>query len=626
MSGNQKRELYKIIISAVLYFVVILICKLFPSGEEKYKSAELFLYLIPYSVISWDIYRKTMKKLSFRDVFDEDFLIIVATLCAIFTGDYSEAVVVVLLYTIGELLQKTAVNRSRNAVRDLMDINPEYANIVKDGEIVKTQPESIAVDEQIVIKPGERIPLDCIVTEGSSMVDTSPITGEHLPRQVREGSELISGCINGEGMLYARVTRVFESSTVSKILELVESASDKKAVTEKFITKFARFYTPLVLASAALLALIPPLIYGDFIKWLKRACTFLVVSCPCALVISVPMSFFCGIGAASRKGILIKGSNFLETTSKVKSVVLDKTGTITKGEFKVSGIFPHGIDESKLLELAALAEAYSNHPIADSIRNSYGASVDIKRVSVVNEIPGKGLEAVVDGEKIFAGNSAILPEKLKQYSDAAGDTVGTIVYVSGESEFFGYIVISDTVKEDSAKAIDELKALGIRKIIMMTGDKKEAGDAVANQLKLDAAYCEMLPQDKILKLEELIEKNTTSGGKLAFAGDGVNDAPSLVRADLGIAMGSMGSDAAIEAADVVIMDDNILKIPLIIKIARKTMSIVKQNIVFALSVKFLVLLLGALGAAGMWAAVFADVGVSLIAVLNSARALKIAEN
>lgn len=626
MSENQKKELNKIILSAVLYLTAILLCKLIIPVEDKYKTTQLVLYLIPYSVISWDIYKKTFRRLRFNDLFDENFLIIAATLCAIFTGDYSEAVAVVLLYTIGELLQKTAVNRSRDAVRELMDINPEYANIIQNGQIVKTQPESVAVGEQIVIKPGERIPLDCIVTEGSSMIDTSPITGEHLPKYVREGSELVSGCINGDGILCARVTRAFENSTVSKILELVESASDKKAVTEKFITKFARFYTPFVLASAALLALIPPLIYGDFTKWLRRSCTFLVVSCPCALVISVPMSFFCGIGAASKKGILIKGGNFLETASKINSMVLDKTGTITKGEFKVSRICPNGTDESGLLELAALSEAYSNHPIADSIRSAYGATVDIKRVSVVNEIPGKGLEAFVDGKKVFVGNSAVLPAKLRHYSAEAKNVAGTIVYVSGENDFFGYIVISDTLKDDSAKAVGELKSLGVRSIIMMTGDKKEVGYAVSKQLGLDRAYCEMLPQDKISKLGELIEKNSRTGGKLAFAGDGVNDAPSLMRSDVGIAMGSMGSDAAIEAADIVIMDDDILKIPLIIKIARKTMSIVRQNISIALGVKFAVLISGALGITGMWAAVFADVGVSLIAVLNSARALKITQN
>lgn len=622
MNKKQKKVFYKILISGVSYIFVIVICRFLIPDNGEYGLARLILYLIPYFILSWDIYKKSVAKIIHKDFFDEDLLVIIATSGALFIKEYSEAVAVILLYTIGELLQSIAVNNSRKSVEELMNICPDYANILKDGQVVRTDPENICIGQEIVIRAGEKIPLDCRVTNGNSTVDTSPLTGEHIPKRISEGSELISGCINGGGLIRATVTKEFSDSTVSKILELVESASEKKSSSEKFIAKFARFYTPVIFLSAILLAVIPSIIYGNFAEWISRACAFLVVSCPCALVISVPMSFFCGIGAASKQGILVKGSNFLETISKTTTVVFDKTGTITKGEFSVTKVSPCNIDKEKLLEITALAESYSNHPVADSIRNACKSFLDISRVTNVVEIPGKGVSAVVDGKKIFIGNEKIIPDSIEYSDNDQSDSIGTIVYVSSDNEFLGYIVISDTIKDNAKKTIECLRKIGIKKIVMLTGDKENVGRQVAEELGLDDVYCEMLPHDKVSKLEELLESESSTGGKLSFVGDGVNDAPVLMRSDVGIAMGGIGCDAAIEAADIIIMDDDIYKIPMAVKISRKVMSIVKQNITFALAVKFTILILGAFGVTSMWFAVFADVGVSVIAILNSMRALK----
>ena len=544
----------------------------------------------------------------------------VATFGAFGVGEYSEGVAVMLFYQVGELFQSYAVNRSRQSITGLMDICPEYANIEEDGVLKQVDPDDVSVGDVIVVKAGERIPLDGKVVFGESMVDTSALTGESVPRRVRTGDEIISGCVNGSGLLRVEVTKEFDDSTVAKILELVENASSKKAKVENFITKFARYYTPIVVIGAVILAVLPPLILRQpWTEWVRRACTFLVISCPCALVISVPMSFFGGIGAASRKGVLVKGSNYLEALSQMDTIVFDKTGTLTKGEFKVSQLNPVSMKEEELLELAAYGECYSDHPISRSILEAYGKEPDRSRIGENREIAGRGMEAVVDGHRVLAGNSKLMKENQIPYESCPAP--GTVVYLAVDGTFAGSIVIRDGIKEEAFAAIRELKEVGVRHTVMLTGDRKEAGEAVAKELGLDEVYTQLLPEDKVAQVERLLAAQE-KGRKLAFVGDGINDAPVLSRVDIGIAMGSMGSDAAIEAADVVLMDDDPSKIASIVRISRKTMRIVKQNIVFALGVKLIVLGMGAFGVANMWEAVFADVGVSVIAIINAMRALK----
>ena len=521
----------------------------------------------------------------------------------------------------GELFQGYAVGKSRQSISSMMELCPEYANIEEDGKLVQVDPEDVEPGMIITVKPNERVPLDGIVVEGNSLIDTSALTGESVPRRVREGSEIVSGCINGKGILKIEVTKVFEDSTVAKILELVENASNKKAKVENFITRFARIYTPAVTISAAILAIIPPLILGtNFVPWIQRACIFLVVSCPCALVISVPLGFFGGIGAASKIGVLVKGSNYLEALSKVETIVFDKTGTLTKGEFKVTNIIPKNGTKEELLEIAALGEGYSNHPIAASIRNAYKKTLSMDRVTETEELSGLGIKTKIDGKVVYLGNEKLMQHLNIPYKKDA--SVGTVVYISRENVFMGAIIISDTIKDGAVKAIDEIKRCGVKNCIMLTGDRKEAAKAIADHLHLNSFHAELMPQDKVMITEQLLEKQNDKE-KLAFVGDGINDAPVLMRSDIGIAMGSMGSDAAIEAADIVIMDDDIDKIPKTIRLARKTIRIVTQNIVFCLTVKALVLILGVFGAANMWMAIAGDVGVSIIAIINSMRTLNV---
>lgn len=619
MTEKQKKMLVRILSAFVLLIVMM-------TGEhtglfDGWSIWILFaIYVALYLIIGYDILYKAIRNIRNGQIFDENFLMVLATIGAFGVQEFSEAVAVMLFYQVGELFQSYAVGKSRQSISAMMDICPEYANVEQDGELMEVDPDDVCVDDTIVIKPGERIPLDGVVTEGESLIDTAALTGESVPRRASVGDEIFSGCVNGSGTLKVRVTKEFDDSTVSRILELVENASSKKAKVENFITKFARYYTPVVTIGAVILALVPPLLFGGgFGEWIQRACIFLVISCPCALVISVPMGFFGGIGAASRIGALVKGSNYLEAVAQMTTIVFDKTGTLTKGEFKVTGVFPvHGSEEA-LLEMAALGEGYSNHPIAGSIREAWGGTLDLNRVQDAEEIAGHGLCVKVDGRRVLIGN-----EKLMRRENIAWkpcDSIGTVVYVACEGEFAGAIVISDTIKEGAKEAIRSMKQVGVRTCVMLTGDRKEAADAVAKELGIDEVHAELLPADKVTQVERLL-KHRTGKEKVAFAGDGINDAPVLTRADIGIAMGSMGSDAAIEAADVVLMDDDIRKIASIVRISRKTLSIVKQNIVFALSVKALVLILGAFGAANMWEAVFADVGVSVIAILNSMRTLR----
>lgn len=620
MNKKQKTMLFRIIAAFIIYIIAIITDH---SGVMNRASGiwpKLIVFLIPYLIIGWDIIYKAGRGIVNGQVFDENFLMTIATFGAFGVREYSEAVAVMLFYQVGELFQNYAVNRSRQSISDMMDICPEYANIEEDGKLKQVDPDDVAVGDMIVVKAGERIPLDGVVVSGESMIDTSALTGESVPRTAREGSEVISGCVNGSGLLKIEVTKEFEDSTVSRILELVENAGNKKAKVENFITRFARFYTPLVVVAAALLAVIPPLILGQpFGPWVQRACIFLVISCPCALVISVPLSFFGGIGAASRMGVLVKGSNFLEALAEIDTIVFDKTGTLTKGEFKVAGVYPNGMSGEELLELAALAENYSNHPIAASIKEAYVKEINVNRLGETEEISGHGVKTVIDGNAVLAGNGKLMEQAGIAYEECK--EAGTVIYVAKEGEFAGSILISDAIKEETFEAIRSLKAVGVRKTVMLTGDRKEVGEAVAAKIGLDEVYTELLPADKVEKVEMLLS-SVNEKRKLAFVGDGINDAPVLTRADIGIAMGSMGSDAAIEAADVVLMDDNPAKIASVVKIARKTLKIVKQNIIFALAVKALVLVLGAAGMANMWEAVFADVGVSVIAILNAMRALK----
>jgi len=580
----------------------------------------LGLHLIPYIVIGYDILWKAVRNISHGQVFDENFLMVIATFGAFFVGEYLEAVAVMLFYQTGELFQSYAVGKSRRAISEMMDICPDYANLELEGVLTEVDPDEVEVGSIIVIKPGERVPLDGIVEEGSSLLDTTALTGESVPRSVTAGDEIISGCVNGSGTLRVRVTKEFEDSTVSKILELVENASTKKAKTENFITKFAKYYTPLVTIGAVLLAVLPPLITGEsFGIWLEKACIFLVVSCPCALVISVPLGFFGGIGAASKQGVLVKGSNYLEAMAEVSTIVFDKTGTLTRGEFKVVGVYPQGCSEEELLRYGAYGEVYSNHPIGEALREAYNTPIAAERVTEAEEVAGYGIRARVDGKTVLLGNEKLMKQENVSYD--ACEQAGTVVYVAVDGIFSGSIVIADSLKEGAKEAVALMQHAGVRKFVMLTGDRKPAAEAVARDLGLTEVFAELLPGDKVNIVEKLL-KSRKGKEKLAFVGDGINDAPVLTRADIGIAMGSMGSDAAIEAADIVLMDDDVRKISGVVSISRKTLAVVKQNIVFALGVKLLVLFLGALGMATMWEAVFADVGVSVIAILNAMRVLK----
>lgn len=620
MTKKQKKMLARIIIAFIL-FAGLMICEHAGLLEKIEHTWFLFvIYLIPYLVIGYDIIYKAARNISHGQVFDENFLMMIATFGAFGVKEYSEAVAVMLFYQIGELFQSYAVGKSRQSISDMMDICPEYANIEVNGTLEQVDPDEVEIGSIIIIKPGERIPLDGVVMEGESLIDTAALTGESVPRKASVEDEIISGCVNGSSTLKVKTTREFDDSTVARILELVENASSKKAKVENFITRFAKYYTPIVTIGAVMLAILPPLISGGgWGEWIQRACIFLVISCPCALVISVPLGFFGGIGAASKIGVLVKGSNYLEAVAEMTTIVFDKTGTLTKGEFKVQEILPVGCSEEELLEMAALGEGYSTHPIAASIREAYGREADLNRVGQAEEIAGQGICIPVDGKEVLIGNEKLMMAKSIDY--AACEKAGTIVYVSCDGKYTGAIVISDTVKDGAAEAIRSMKQVGVKKCVMLTGDRQKAAQAVAKELGIDEVYAQLLPGDKVAKVEELLE-NQSGKEKLAFAGDGINDAPVLTRADIGIAMGSLGSDAAIEAADVVLMDDDVRKIAATVKISRKTLKIVKQNIVFALSIKALVLVLGAFGMANMWEAVFADVGVSVIAILNSMRALK----
>lgn len=580
----------------------------------------LLCFLVPYAVIGWDVLWKAVRNIFHGQVFDENFLMAIATIGALFLGEYPEAVFVMLFYQIGEFFQSYAVGRSRNSITSLMDIRPDYANIEENGELKQIDPEDISVGDIIFVKPGEKIPLDGFVLEGTSSINTSALTGESLPRQVSQGDSVISGCVNETGLLKIKVSKEFEESTVSKILDLVENSSSKKAKAENFITKFARYYTPCVVIAAVLLAIFPPLVFqGQWTEWISRSLTFLVISCPCALVISIPLSFFGGIGGASKCGILVKGGNYLEALSKTKIVVFDKTGTLTHGSFRVTAVHPDKISEKDLLKYAAFAESYSNHPISQSLREAYGKEIDRSCITDAEEIAGYGIKAIVDKKEVYVGN-----EKLMEKIDAKWRSchkTGTTVHVAIDGDYAGHIIISDEIKSDAAEAISKLKNIGIEKTIMLTGDSKKIGKQVAEELNLDEFHAELLPADKVEIVEKIMEQKNKND-KLVFVGDGINDAPVLTRADIGIAMGAIGSDAAIEASDVVLMDDKPSKIALAIKISKRTLRIVKQNIIFALAIKGIVLLLGAIGMANMWEAVFADVGVSVIAILNSMRALK----
>ena len=613
MSKKQKRMLRRILASAVLF----VICVLLPvSGWPR-----LLVFLAPYGVIGWDVLWRAVRNIAHGQVFDENFLMALATVGALAIGEYPEAVFVMLFYQVGELFQSYAVDQSRKSITALMDIRPDYANMEgPDGQLEQVDPEDVAVGDTIIIKAGERIPLDGVVLEGSSTVDTAALTGESLPRQVESGDDVISGCVNLSGLLKVRVTKAFEESTVAKILDLVENSASKKAKAENFITKFARYYTPIVVLAAVALAILPPLFTS--IQWvdsIQRALNFLVVSCPCALVISVPLSFFGGIGGASKDGILVKGGNYLEVLARTEIVVFDKTGTLTRGVFNVTAIHPDHCDQGQLLELAALAECWSDHPISRSLKEAYGREMDSSRVSSVEEVAGRGVKAVVDGHTVCAGNDKLMEDIGVSWHPC--HRVGTTVHVASDGVYLGHIVISDEVKPDAKEAVAALKAAGVRKTVMLTGDAQAVGEDVAKQLGLDEVHTQLLPADKVERVEKLL-KEVSPKGALAFVGDGINDAPVLSRADIGIAMGGLGSDAAIEAADIVLMDDKPSKIAHAIRIARRTLSIVRQNIVFALAVKLLVLVLSAVGLVSMWAAVFADVGVSVIAILNAMRALK----
>lgn len=611
----MNKRLWRIIIGAILFIVAIVI-------DVNIEWLNIALYLISYIIVGGDIVMKAVKNIFRGKVFDENFLMSIATIGAMLIGEYPEGIAVMLFYQVGELFQSYAVDKSRRSIAEAMDIRPDYANVKRGDEVIKIDPDEVQIGDIIVIKPGERVPLDGKVIEGNSMVDTSALTGESVPREVEVGHEILSGCININGVITAEVTKEYGESTVSKILDLVENASSKKSQSEQFITKFARYYTPIVVIIAVFLATIPPLVIdgATFSDWIYRALTFLVVSCPCALVVSIPLSFFGGIGGASRKGILVKGSNYLEALAEAEIIVFDKTGTLTKGVFNVQEIHPEGITKEELLELTSYAESYSNHPISNSLKQAYGKEIDNGRISDVEEISGHGVIAAVDGKKVAAGNIKLM--KKLNIPCYEGEAVGTVVHVGIDDKYAGYIVIADEVKEDSARAIKELKEAKIKQTVMLTGDTKNVASKVAKQLGLDKVYSELLPGDKVEKVEELLAQKSAKG-KLAFVGDGINDAPVLARADIGIAMGGLGSDAAIEAADVVIMTDEPSKIATAIKVSKKTLRIARQNTVFSIGIKIIVLILSAFGIATMWAAIFADVGVTIIAVLNAFRALNV---
>lgn len=613
MTRKQKRLLFRIIVAAVLFAAGSLL----PLGP----TVEMGVFLVCYAVIGWDIVWKAVTNILHGQVFDENFLMTIATIGALILGEHSEGVAVMLFYQVGEWFQSYAVSKSRKSIASLMDIRPDYANVERNGKLEQVDPDEVNIGDTIVVKPGERVPLDGKIIKGTSALDTSALTGESMPRDVEPGMEVISGCINQTGILTIQTTKKYGESTVAKILDLVENASDKKGKTENFISRFARYYTPIVVFAAIALAILPPFVTGQpFSVWIYRALTFLVISCPCALVISIPLSFFGGIGGASKIGVLVKGSNYLESLAHTEVVVFDKTGTLTKGSFAVSQIKAIDMKEEQLLELAAYAEDYSNHPISQSIQKAYGKKIDNRRISDVQEIAGHGVRAVIDGKTVLAGNAKLMNRENIAYTPS--DAIGTVIYLACNGKYAGYIVIEDEVKADAPAAIRALKEVGVRKTVMLTGDADAVGKKVAQKLGLDQAYTELLPADKVDRVEAML-KQTSEKGKLVFVGDGINDAPVLARADVGIAMGGLGSDAAIEAADVVLMTDEPSKISAVVRIARKTIRIANENIVFALGVKLLVLILGATGYANMWAAVFADVGVSVIAILNAIRAMRV---
>ena len=609
MSRKHKKRLARIIIAAVTLAVIAIL-----PVEDKIKAV---LFLLPYLIVGWDVLWSAIRNIVHGQVFDENFLMSLATVGAYALGDYVEAAAVMLFYQVGELFQSIAVGKSRKSIAALMDIRPDSATVLRNGEELKVSPEEVQKGETVIVRAGEKIPLDGIVLEGETSVNTAALTGESLPRDIMTGDRVVSGSVNLSGVITVKTESLYRDSTVAKILDLVENSSAKKAKTENFITRFARYYTPCVVAAAVLLAVLPPLISGGgWTDWLQRALIFLVVSCPCALVISVPLSFFGGIGGASKRGILIKGANYTEVLSKVGTVVFDKTGTLTKGIFKVTAVHPESMSEAELLDVAAAAESYSNHPIAESVITAHGGHIDRARIGKVTEHAGMGVEALIDGRSIFAGNGKLMDLAGAKWHDC--HIAGTVIHISEGENYLGHIVISDEIKPDSKSAVAELKDLRITKTVMLTGDKKEIGEAVGRELGLDEVQAELLPDGKVAAVERLLDEKTP----LAFVGDGINDAPVLARADIGIAMGGMGSDAAIEAADVVLMDDKPSKLAEAIKIARKTMSIVWQNIIFALAVKAVVLVLGAAGFASMWLAIFADVGVTVLAILNAMRAMR----
>lgn len=614
MNKKMKKQLYRIIISGILLLFSILV-------DINVKYINSIIFIVAYLIIGYDILLKALRNIKRGKIFDENFLMSVATVGALCIGNLPEAVSVMLFYQVGELFQSYAVNKSRKSVASLMDIRPDYANVIRNDKHIKVDPNEVNIEEIILIKPGEKIPLDGVVVEGSSMLNTLALTGESVPRRVEKGDEVLSGCINNESVLKVKVTKKFGESTVSKILDLVENASSRKSNSEAFITKFAKYYTPIVCGIALVLAVLPPIILNqEFNTWIYRALSFLVVSCPCALVVSIPLSFFGGIGASSSVGVLVKGSNYLEALSNIEIVVCDKTGTLTEGVFKVQKINAISMSDEELLKYAAYAESFSNHPIAMSLKEAYHKKIDSKKVTDTKEILGKGVEAKVDGKKILVGNDKLMKEENIKYDKC--DDIGTIVYVIVDNKYSGYIVISDKIKDDSYEAVKGLKANNVKKLVMLTGDKKDISKVVSDELKLDEYHSELLPQDKVKCVEKLMLEKSRDG-KLLFVGDGINDAPVLALSDIGVAMGGLGSDAAIEAADVVIMTDEVSKISEAISISRKTMRIVKENIVFAITVKIAVLILSALGIATMWSAVFADVGVSVIAILNALRILRV---
>ncbi len=618
-----KKRLIRILVGAGIYAAAILI-DLF-AGLNQW--VVLGIFLAAFFVIGGDVVWKALRNIARGRVFDENFLMLIATAGAFVLQDYREGVAVMLFYQMGELFQDYAVDRSRKSIAALMDIAPEFANVMRGGKLETVDPEEVEAGEIIVVKPGEKIPLDGVVTEGVSFLDTSALTGESVPREVRPQSSVLSGCINSTAVLTIEVTREYEDSTVAKILDLVENASGRKAKTENFITKFARYYTPAVVIAAVLLAVVPPLFLGIGVpavwgEWTRRALTFLVISCPCALVISIPLGFFGGIGGASKWGVLVKGSNYLEALARAEVVVFDKTGTLTKGTFQVTGIYPHQMSQAQLLELAACAESHSNHPIAASIAAAYGKETAPDRIGEMEEIPGHGIRAVVDGRTVYAGNAKLMEAQRIPFTPVSA--AGTVVYVAVQGQYAGCLLIADEIKEDAAQAVARLKQLGIRKTVMLTGDRKSAAEQVADELGIDEVYADLLPADKVEQMERLFAEKSKNG-KLVFVGDGINDAPVLARADIGIAMGALGSDAAIEAADIVIMNDKPSRIATVMGISRKTLRIVVQNIVLAFVIKFAALVLGAFGMATLWEAVFADVGVAILAILNAIRALRYKE-